>query len=267
MASLWSSNRLDYGVNTFSPEGRLHQVEYALEAIKLGATAIGIQTQHGVLLAVEKRAEAKLMVKASHSKLFEIDSHIGAVYSGLQADGRSLVDQARVEAQSYWFTYDEAIPLRSLTRQLADYMMSFAGADDDTDENRPKRSRPFGCAILMAGVDASKGPALYVVDPSGTMVQYLATAVGAGGEPARSTLQDKYHKSMTLAEAEDLGAEILKQVMEADIADDTIEMALITADTDAKLKYQLYGQEKLVEIIARLEPDEAEQAVVGAGAS
>ena len=38
----------DRGVNTFSPEGRLFQVEYAIEAIKLGSTAIGIQTSEGI---------------------------------------------------------------------------------------------------------------------------------------------------------------------------------------------------------------------------
>lgn len=96
---MFSSNRLDYGVNTFSPEGRLFQVEYALEAIKLGSTAVGIQTRDGVLLAVEKRVKSKLMISKSSSKIFEIDGHIGAVYSGLQADGRSLIDYARVQSQ------------------------------------------------------------------------------------------------------------------------------------------------------------------------
>ncbi len=96
---MFTGNRLDYGVNTFSQEGRLFQVEYALEAIKLGSTALGIQTRDGVLLAVEKRVESKLMVPHSNSKIFEIDSHIGSVYSGLQADGRTLIDYARVQSQ------------------------------------------------------------------------------------------------------------------------------------------------------------------------
>ena len=90
---------MDYGVNTFSPEGRLFQVEYALKAIELGSTAIGIQTTDGVLLAVERRVGSKLMVPDSTTKIFEIDSHLGAVYSGLQADGKSLVDYARLETQ------------------------------------------------------------------------------------------------------------------------------------------------------------------------
>jgi len=110
-------NRAEYdrGVNTFSPEGRLFQVEYAIEAIKvlsigitqhrfnlppkLGSTAIGIQAQDGVLLAVEKRITSPLMVPSSIEKVFEIDRHIGCACSGLTADARMLVEHARVEAQ------------------------------------------------------------------------------------------------------------------------------------------------------------------------
>lgn len=109
-------NRAEYdrGVNTFSPEGRLFQVEYAIEAIKvylnnccfcpimneqLGSTAIGIQTKEGVLLAVEMRITSPLMVPKSIEKIFEIDRHIGCACSGLTADARMLVEHARVEAQ------------------------------------------------------------------------------------------------------------------------------------------------------------------------
>ena len=67
----------DRGVNTFSPEGRIFQVEYAIEAIKLGSTAMGIQTSEGVVLAVEKRITSPLIEPASIEKIFEIDRHVG----------------------------------------------------------------------------------------------------------------------------------------------------------------------------------------------
>jgi 20S proteasome subunit alpha 5 len=89
----------DHGVNTFSPEGRLFQVEYAMEAIKLGSTAVGIQTSEGVILAVEKRISSTLMESSSVEKIMEIDSHIGAAMSGLIADARTMIDHARVECQ------------------------------------------------------------------------------------------------------------------------------------------------------------------------
>jgi 20S proteasome subunit alpha 5 len=106
----------DRGVNTFSPEGRLFQVEYAIEAIKLGSTAVGIQTKEGCVLAVEKRLTSPLLDPASVEKIAEIDGHIGAAMSGLVADARTLVDHARVEAQNHTFTYDEPVGVEALTQ-------------------------------------------------------------------------------------------------------------------------------------------------------
>ncbi|VDM67665.1 unnamed protein product, partial [Strongylus vulgaris] len=67
----------DRGVNTFSPEGRLFQVEYAIEAVKLGSTSIGIRTDEGVLLAAEKRSTSKLMVNDAIEKISKVDEHVG----------------------------------------------------------------------------------------------------------------------------------------------------------------------------------------------
>lgn len=47
----------DRGVNTYSPEGRLLQVEYAIEAIKLGSTAIGICTTEGESIECDESAK------------------------------------------------------------------------------------------------------------------------------------------------------------------------------------------------------------------
>lgn len=80
----------DRGVNTFSPEGRLFQVEYAIEAIKLGSTAIGIRTPTGVVMAVEKRITSPLMEPSTVEKIVEVDRHIGCATSGLMADARYL---------------------------------------------------------------------------------------------------------------------------------------------------------------------------------
>lgn len=113
------------GVNTFSPEGRLFQVEYAIEAIKLGSTALGIQTKEGVLLAVEKRITSSLMEPSSIEKIVEVDAHIGCAMSGLTADARTMIDKARVEAQNYWFTYNEPMPTESVTQSVCNLAMQF----------------------------------------------------------------------------------------------------------------------------------------------
>jgi 20S proteasome subunit alpha 5 len=89
----------DRGVNTFSPEGRLFQVEYAIEAIKLGSTTIGISTPEGVVLGVEKRVQSKLLESTSVEKIMEIDAHLGCAMSGLTADARTMIEHARVTSQ------------------------------------------------------------------------------------------------------------------------------------------------------------------------
>ena len=136
-------------MNSFSPEGRIFQVEYAIEAIKLGSTAIAVCTTEGVVLAAEKRVTSPLLVRgvrvpchlrarsrsrarenptddtlhpisfqepSSIEKVAEVDAHIGVAMSGLTADARTLIDHGRVEAQQHAFTYNEPIPVESLTQ-------------------------------------------------------------------------------------------------------------------------------------------------------
>ena len=55
------------------------------------------------------------------------------------------------------------------------------------------QSRPFGVALLLAGI-AQDGPALYHMDPSGTYVRFEAKAIGSASEGAQSALQDEYNK-------------------------------------------------------------------------
>ncbi|XP_013785438.1 proteasome subunit alpha type-5-like [Limulus polyphemus] len=233
----------DRGVNTFSPEGRLFQVEYAIEAIKLGSTAIGIQTSEGVMLAVEKRVTSTLMESTTIEKTVEIDSHIGCAVSGLMADSRTMVDKARVEAQNHWFLYNEKMQVESVAQAVSNLAIRFGDSDDDGIA----MSRPFGVAILFAGVD-ERGPQLYHMDPSGTYVQYGAKAIGSGSEGAQQALQEEYHKSMTLEEAIKTALKILKQVMEEKLNSTNVEVAIVTPSKG----YHMFTTEELEEVIKNI---------------
>ncbi|XP_033746229.1 proteasome subunit alpha type-5 [Pecten maximus] len=230
----------DRGVNTFSPEGRLFQVEYAIEAIKLGSTAIGIQTSEGVVLAVEKRVTSPLIETTSIEKVMEVDDHIGCAMSGLIADSRTLIDKARVEAQNHWFTYNEKMSVESVTQAVSNLALQFG--DDDADPGA--MSRPFGVALLFAGID-HKGPQLFHMDPSGTFIQYDAKAIGSGSEGAQQALQDVYHKSMTLKEACKNALTILKQVMEEKLNSSNVEMGTVTPQK----KFHMCTKEELEDVI------------------
>jgi len=237
----------DRGVNTFSPEGRLFQVEYAIEAIKLGSTAIGIQTAEGVVLAVEKRISSPLLESSSVEKIMEIDSHLGAAMSGLVADARTMVEHARVETQSHRFNYDEPMTVEACTQAICDLALRF-GEDRKGQHKEDIMSRPFGVALLVAGVDEN-GPVLYHTDPSGTFTQFDAKAIGAASEGAQTTLQEKYNKSLTLQEAETLALTVLKQVMEEKISSENVEIAAALTSTK---KFRIYSPKELEAIIIRL---------------
>ncbi|CAI7757267.1 unnamed protein product [Closterium sp. NIES-53] len=228
----------DRGVSTFSPEGRLFQVEYAIEAIKLGSTAVGIQTKEGVVLAVEKRITSPLLEPRSVEKIMEVDSHIGAAMSGLTADARTLIHHGRIQTQSHRFSYNEPMLVESCTQALCDLSLKFGEGGDDS------MSRPFGVALLVAGVD-KYGPCLYHTDPSGTFVRYDAKAIGAGTEGAQANLQDSYNKDMSLEEAETLALSTLKQVMEEKVSATNVDIAKVAPT------YHLYTKEEVEQVIAR----------------
>ncbi|OLQ04087.1 Proteasome subunit alpha type-5 [Symbiodinium microadriaticum] len=243
--SFLSRSEYDRGVNTFSPEGRLFQVEYAIEAIKLGSTAIGVCTKEGVILVVEKRVTSPLVDPSSIEKLLEIDYHMGCAMSGLTADARTLVDHARVEAQAHWFTYDERMPIESNVNAIADMALDFS----DSDKKKKTMSRPFGVALLVAGVDPWDGPVLFNTDPSGTFTKYAACAIGSAQEGATSMLQEQYNKDMTLKEAEILALTTLRQVMEEKLSKVNIEVGVVPTSTG---KFRCYNAEELEDVISRL---------------
>ncbi|KAK3220638.1 hypothetical protein Dsin_014608 [Dipteronia sinensis] len=197
-----TTSEYDRGVNTFSPEGRLFQVEYAIEAIKLGWTAIGLKRKEGAVLAVEKRITSPLLelYKASRpnavenvEKIMEIDDHIGCAMSGLIADARTLVEHAEWK---FRFSYGEPMTIESTTQAVCDLALTFGEGDEEES-----MSRPFGVSLLIAGYDEN-GPSLYYTDPSGTFWQCHAEAIGSGSGGADSSLLEQYNKELTLQEAE-----------------------------------------------------------------
>lgn len=180
-------------------------------------------TSEGVVLAVEKRVTSVLMEPTATEKIVEIDKHMGCACSGLMADSRTMIDRARVEAQNHWFMYDEKMSVESVTQAVSNLAIQFGDSDS---EGSTAMSRPFGVAILFAGVD-DNGSQLFFMDPSGTYVQCDAKAIGSGCEGAQTALQESFHKAMTLKEATKSVLTILKQVMEEKLSATNVEVATV----------------------------------------
>ncbi|TGZ64706.1 hypothetical protein CRM22_006241 [Opisthorchis felineus] len=233
----------DRGVNTFSPEGRLFQVEYAIEATKLGSTGIGIKTPEGIVLAVEKRVNSPLIVPSSIEKIFKVDDHIACAVSGLVADARTLIERARTEAAHHWFVYNEKMSVEDVTKAVSNLALAFG--DDDVDSGA--MSRPFGAALMFAGIDEN-GPQLIHMDPSGTYIRYDAKAIGSGSEGAQQALQEVFHSNMTLHEGCKHALSILKQVMEEKLDSTNVELATVSSQHN----FHLYNKDEVHNLIQEL---------------
>lgn len=211
----------DRAITVFSPDGRLFQVEYAREAVKRGTTTVGLKFKDGVVLIVDKRIASRLMEPKSIEKIFRIDEHVGCATSGLVADARILVDQARVIAQISKITYDEKIGVEALVKRICDFKQNYTQYGG---------VRPFGTALLMAGVD-EQGEHLFETDPSGALVSYKAGSIGAGRNAVMEVFEEEYKEGMEMEVAILLGLKaLLKATDEEKLNPKAVEIGVVRKD-------------------------------------
>ena len=185
-----ASRGYDMTPTMYSPDGRIYQVEYAIETVKRGTLALGIKCKDGVIVAVEENPRA-LQVADVTQKIFQVDEHIGVAAAGYIPDARVQVDNARFFSQSTKMTYDEPVEVETVAKHLADQCHQFT---------QYSGVRPYGVSLIIAGVD-QKGGSIYVTDPSGTYVSYAAVAIGAGSEEVTDFLEKNYNMDIGLEEA------------------------------------------------------------------
>ena len=212
----------DRAITVFSPDGRLFQVEYAREAVKRGTTAVGIKSEEGVALLVDKRITSDLIESKSIEKIFQIDDHIGAVTSGLVADARVLIDKARIEAMVNRIYYDEPISVETLSKRICDQKQNYTQYGG---------VRPYGTALLIAGVNSDGVAMLFETDPSGALLEYKATGIGAGRNTIMELFEENFKSEMSMEEAILLGLEGLYKTTEGKFNTHTIEIGLISRKT------------------------------------
>ncbi len=215
----------DRAITVFSPDGRLYQVEYAIETVRRGTLAIGVKSKDGIVLAVEEKPR-KLQNSDITQKIFQVDDHIGVAAAGYIPDARSQVDNARFFSQSNRMIYDEPIEVESVAKHLADQCQQFtqyAGV------------RPFGVALIIAGIDKS-GSTIFLTDPSGTYISYDAVAIGAGSDQVTEYLEKYYKKDLPFEDAAALAIESIYLVSEEKDGVKHIKMAQILNDTKIMMR-------------------------------
>jgi proteasome alpha subunit len=217
---MMASRGYDMTPTMYSPDGRIYQVEYAMETVKRGTLAIGVCSKEGVIIAVEEKART-LQTTGITQKIFQVDFHIGIAAAGYIPDARIQVDNARFFSQGNRMTYDESVEIGTVAKYLADQSHQFT---------QYSGVRPNGVSLIIAGID-QKGESIYVTDPSGTYVQYAAVAIGAGSEDVNDFLEKHYNPDMSIDDASSLAiAAINLKDKQKDGVDD-IKMAKITTET------------------------------------
>jgi len=227
----------DRAITVFSPDGSLYQVSYASEAVKKGATALGVKCSEGVVLAVDKRIPSKLVEPESFEKIFRIDEHIGAATSGIISDARVLIDRARLEAQINRLTYNESISTSVLAKKIGDLKQQYTQYGG---------LRPFGVSLIIAGINDL--PEIFVTEPSGAYLAWKATAIGEGRDTAMKVFEEEYKDNLTMEETIMLALKALKASIEGEIDKSNIEMAILDKKTK---KFEKLEGEKVKEYIAK----------------
>jgi proteasome alpha subunit len=183
----------DRAIVVFSPEGRLYQVEYAFKAVENATTVLGIVFKDGVALVAAKSVP-KLLVPETAEKIIKIDEHIAIGFCGLVADARVLAEFSRVRGQVNRISYGKPISVYSLAKQIANRKQQYTQVGG---------IRPYGISFLISGYDDK--PHLIETDPSGTIREWEAHAIGRGSKQARAVLEKDFKSGMTRDQAITLG--------------------------------------------------------------
>lgn len=196
MAAPEMGGRMPFFYNT---EGRLIQVDYALQAVGRGSTTLGVKTKDFALISSQVKPTRSLLEPAE--KIFVLDDHVGATGSGYIGDVNTLIDELRLAAQRHRLVFDTPIDVGTLSRGISQYLHSFT----------MYTVRPFGASIVLAGAD-ELGIQLVQVDPSGTTFKGSGFAIGQYADEALEAVKNGYRPDLTVDQAIALNTRAIKGV-------------------------------------------------------
>uniref|UniRef100_A0AC34FD33 Proteasome subunit alpha type n=1 Tax=Panagrolaimus sp. ES5 TaxID=591445 RepID=A0AC34FD33_9BILA len=206
-----------FSLTTFSPSGKLMQIEYALNAVKNGQPSVGLRAKDGVVLATENKSS---ILHDDETKIEKVSEHIGVVYSGMGPDFRLLVKRARKIAIQYELMFGEEIPTTELVSRLAAVMQEYTQSGG---------VRPFGVSLLIAGWDVvKKRPLLFQSDPSGAFFAWKATALGKNDINAKTFLEKRFNDGLELDDGIHTALLTLRESFDVGMTEENVEIAVCT---------------------------------------
>ncbi|XP_008802476.1 proteasome subunit alpha type-6-like [Phoenix dactylifera] len=214
----------DRHITIFSPEGRLYQVEYAFKAVKAsGITSIGVRGKDSVCVVTQKKVPDKLLDQTSVTHLFPITKYLGLLATGMTADARSLVHQARNEAAEFRFKWGYEMPVDVLAKWIADKSQVYT---------QHAYMRPLGVVAMILGIDEEKGPQLFKCDPAGHFFGHKATSAGVKEQEAINFLEKKMKNDPKFLYEETVQTAIsaLQSVIQEDFKATEIEVGVVRTE-------------------------------------
>lgn len=210
----------DRTATMFSPDGHLLQVEYAEKTVRLGSSSIGIVCKNGIVIISDRRVNDKLIKPESANKVYEIDEHIIASAAGILSDARVLIEKSRLISQQNRITYDSPIDVEEVIREVANTKQMFTQYGG---------ARPFGVAIMVAGVD-NKGKYLFSSDITGNYFSYSAMAIGENDEKIKEMLRMKYSENLNIDGGIKLALNIFKEILGKNFELSRFDIAYVPSD-------------------------------------
>jgi len=245
----------DLSATTYSPIGRVFQIEYAQKAVENSGTAIALRCTDGVVFAVEKIVQSKMLEPGSNRRIQTIDKHIGMVSAGLVPDARQIANRARKEAASYRDFYDDDIPIRVLNERVSNFVQMYT---------LYAHIRPFGCAAILGGIDKKSKPQLYMIEPSGVSWGYFGCAAGKASQAAKTEIEKLDLKKLTCLEGVTEAAKIIYAVHD-DMKDRLFDLELSWVCQQSNYLHQFVPKELFdkAEAVAKESQKEEESSESG----
>jgi 20S proteasome subunit alpha 4 len=212
----------DRALTIFSPDGHLFQVEYAMEAVNKGTTAVGMVGESVVVLGVEKKSVPKLQDPRTVKKVCMVDEHLCLAFAGLTADARILVNKARTECQSHRMSIEDPASVEYVARYIAGVQQKYT---------QKGGVRPFGVCTLLIGFTDAK-PQLFLTEPSGIHSEWRACAIGKSSKTVREFLEKHHEKNMATEEVVKLTVKALLEVVQSGAS--SMEIAIMDASNKVR---------------------------------
>jgi 20S proteasome subunit alpha 5 len=212
--------------SNFSPEGRLYQIEYALQAVKLGSTVFGIKSDAGIVLAVEKKKTSDLIENKDIEKIIILNKFIFCCFSGLTSDGRLCVEKIRTFLENNSFLFSNLNNVEKCAKKLRHLISNVTSGEN----GELYINRPLGVSFLLCGLDFI-GIHLFLIDPAGNSIEKKIASLGNGGKDAAFVIREGFRKKMTMEESEILAIKTMRVVIENKITEKDLELCLLSSKT------------------------------------